>query len=125
MTQIKLVDFEIARILSESASLRRMKFKKLTLIVAEREKYEAYSLRNVDTLSDCELVEFQKLYCKKRLTSALNSGKFEITLSLSVELRQEVKDWLKAYGYCLAPYQSKNTEGNTGTKSKHIYVLRW
>ena len=132
MSQIKLVNFQVARILSEWSHNNKPKFRRLTLIAVERKMYEAYCQKDVDTLSDCELVEFQKLYCKKRLTPAINAGKFLITLEFSKELRPEVKKWLKEYGFYLAP--DKPIDYDKGwlyeamhptPESKTKFELRW
>lgn len=133
MSQVKLVNSQIARILSDRAKERSRSFKRLQLLAAEREKYNAYRQKGVSTLADSELVEFQKIYCKKRMAIAINRSEYCVRLKFAGDLREEVKTWLIEYGYSLAPttptVQSRSqvkqyTESVTESASSY-YELRW
>lgn len=133
MSQVKLVNSQIARILSDRAKERSRSFKRLQLLAAEREKYNAYRQKDVSTLTDSELVEFQKIYCKKRMANAINRAMYSTTLKFAIDLRDEVKTWLNEYGYSLAPttptikshsQMKQYTKSVTESKSSY-YELRW
>ena len=133
MSQVKLVNSQIARILSDRAKERSRSFKRLQLLAAEREKYNAYRQKGVSTLADSELVEFQKIYCKKRMATAINRSEYCVTLKFAGDLREEVKAWLIEYGYSLAPTSpilksrsqvKQYTESVTESASSY-FELRW
>lgn len=133
MSQVKLVNSQIARILSDRAKERSRSFKRLQLLAAEREKYNAYRQKDVSTLTDSELVEFQKIYCKKRMANAINRALYSTTLKFAIDLRDEVKAWLNEYGYSLAPTTptkpspsqvKQYTQSVTESESSY-YELRW
>lgn len=133
MSQVKLVNSQIARILSDRAKERSRSFKRLQLLAAEREKYNAYRQKDVSTLTDSELVEFQKIYCKKRMANAINRALYSTTLKFAIDIRDEVKVWLNEYGYSLAPTTptktspsqvKQYTQSVTESESSY-YELRW
>lgn len=133
MSQVKLVNSQIARILSDRAKERSRSFKRLQLLAAEREKYNAYRQKDVSTLTDSELVEFQKIYCKKRMAEAINRALYSTTLKFAIDLRDEVKAWLIEYGYSLAPTtptvkghsQVKQYTQSVTESASSYYELRW
>ncbi len=133
MSQVKLVNSQIARILSDRAKERNRSFKRLQLLAAEREKYNAYRQKDVSTLTDSELVEFQKIYCKKRMATAINHCAYSVTLKFAIDLREEVKAWLSEYGYSLAPTtptktsrsQVKQYTQSVTESASSYYELRW
>ena len=133
MSQVKLVNSQIARILSDRAKERSRSFKRLQLLAVERETYNAYRQKGVSTLTDSELVEFQKIYCKKRMATAINRSEYCVTLKFAIDLREEVKLWLTEYGYSLAPTTpttSSHSQAKQYTKSvtesaSSYYELRW
>ena len=133
MSQVKLVNSQIARILSDRAKERSRSFKRLQLLAAEREKYNAYRQKDVSTLTDSELVEFQKIYYKKRMAEAINRALYSTTLKFAIDLRDEVKAWLIEYGYSLAPTtptvkshsQVKQYTQSVTESASSYYELRW
>ena len=106
--QVQLLNFQKARFLSEDAHNHRRKFKQQELSSDEKSKLSFYSSKQLDTLTVCELVEFQELYCKQQLFTGINSGKFHVSLEFDTPLHQNVKEWLKSYGYCLCPEKPVN-----------------
>ena len=127
MSQIKLVNYQIARILSDRANERSIRFKRLKLLAVEQEKYNAYRQKDVSTLTDSELVEFQKIYCKKRMAYAINRSLYCVKLKFTVDIREEVKSWLNGYGYTLKPSTSSHNHHPDSEKESQAsyYELNW
>lgn len=106
--QVYLLPFQEARFLSEDAQKKRKKFKELKLTMDEEKKLQHYSKIDVSSLSECNLVEFQELYCKERLFTEINSGRFFASLEFTIDVHSKVRDWLKYYGYYLCPNKPIN-----------------
>lgn len=101
--QVQLIHFQKARFLSEDAQKKHKHFRKLKLSAEEERKLQTYSKTDVFSLSECNLVEFQELYCKQQLLVGINSGQFNVNLEFPVDIHTKVRDWLKHYGYYLCP----------------------
>lgn len=99
--QVQLLYFQKARFLSEAAHKKSRKFQKLKLTLDEEKKLAAYSKMDISSLSTCNLVEFQELYCKQRLFVGINSGAFYVSLEFTTDIHDRVREWLKYNGYYL------------------------
>ncbi|MDO5556255.1 MAG: hypothetical protein Q4G09_06565 [Clostridia bacterium] len=130
--QVQLLDFQKARFLSEDALNHRKRFKLQELSLNEKAKLSLYNSKQLNTLTVCELIEFQELYCKKQLLSGINSGKFYVSLEFSTILHQNVRLWLKSYGYYLCPNKPINYDAGCFYEVQHPtpesetkFELRW
>ena len=130
--QVEFIHFQKARFLSENAQKKHKRFRKLKLTAEEERKLQAYSKMDVSSLSECNLVEFQELYCKQQLLVGINSGNFHANLEFTVDIHTKVKDWLKHYGYYLCPDKPINYDNgwlvevtNPTPESTTKFDLRW
>lgn len=130
--QVQLIPFQKARSLSESAQKKHKTFRKLKLTADEEKKLQSYSKMDISSFSECNLVEFQELYCKQQLFEGINSGKFHVKLEFTTDIHSKIRDWLKNYGYYLCP--DKPINHNAGWLAKIIkptpesttkFDLRW
>ena len=130
--QVKLIYFQKARFLSEAAQKKHKNFQKLKLTASEKSKLQSYSKMDVSSLSECNLIEFQKLYCKQQLLVGINSGNFHVNLEFTTDIHTKVRNWLKHYGYYLCPDKPINYEAgwlaeaiNPTPESTTKFDLRW
>lgn len=130
--QVELIPFQKARFLSEDAQKKRKRFKELKLTAKEESKLQSYSKMDITSFSECNLVEFQELYCKQQLLVGINSGKFHVPLEFSTDIHTKVRDWLKHYGYYLCPDKPIDYDAgwlaeaiNPTPESTTKFDLRW
>ncbi|MBO5142202.1 MAG: hypothetical protein J6C46_04275 [Clostridia bacterium] len=129
---IPLMNFQEARRFSELAKNKYKKFKPFILSLHERELLVKLTKMEHSSLSQQDIITYQKLYCKKQLFYAINIGIYHVNLKFNSPIQQEVKDWINSHGYYLAPMDVNCKEKDwfdefifAEEKSTKEFDLRW